>query len=132
MASFSIGKFQIVGTLGSGAHSTILHIRRSADAKNYALKVVPIEDADDRKFLEQARHEFRVAQQLDVVASRERDRGEPRLYVAHHGSEVATGGVTRDVDASGCAVALHDVRSRREVNVREVAERHLAARRVDA
>src|SRR5439155_10597175 len=52
-------------TLGTGAHSTILQIRRSADAKHYALKVVPIDGAADMKFLEQARHEFRVAQMLD-------------------------------------------------------------------
>src|SRR5262245_15473736 len=52
-----IGKFQIMGTLGTGAHSTILHIRRSRDAKNYALKVVPIDGPDDHKFLEQAQHE---------------------------------------------------------------------------
>ena len=37
-----IGKFQILGTLGTGAHSTILHIRRNADSKHYALKVVPL------------------------------------------------------------------------------------------
>jgi serine/threonine protein kinase len=60
-----IGKFQVLGTLGTGAHSTILHVRRSADSKNYALKVVPIGDADDQKYLEQAQHEFRVAQMLD-------------------------------------------------------------------
>ena len=60
-----IGKFQVLGTLGSGANSTILHVRRSADAKNYALKVVPIGGPDDHKFLEQARHEFRVAGMLD-------------------------------------------------------------------
>ncbi len=60
-----IGKFQVLGTLGSGAHSAILHVRRSEDSTNYALKVVPIEDADDNKFLEQAQHEFRVAQLLD-------------------------------------------------------------------
>lgn len=60
-----IGKFQVVGTLGSGAHSSILHIRRSRDSKHYALKVVPIEGKEDLKFLEQAQHEFRVAGMLD-------------------------------------------------------------------
>jgi serine/threonine protein kinase len=60
-----IGSFQILGTLGSGAHSTILHVRRSQDSKQYALKVVPLESKEDQKFLEQARHEFRVAQLLD-------------------------------------------------------------------
>ncbi|MGE3805689.1 MAG: serine/threonine protein kinase [Gemmataceae bacterium] len=65
MASVTIGKFQILGTLGQGAHSTILHVRRSADSKQYALKVVPINSKDDHKFLDQARHEFEVAQRLD-------------------------------------------------------------------
>jgi serine/threonine protein kinase len=65
MAYDKIGRFQVLGTLGAGAHSTILHIRRNADAKHYALKVVPIHDADELKYLEQARHEFRVAQLLD-------------------------------------------------------------------
>lgn len=61
----SIGKFQVVSTLGNGAHSTILLIRREADQKAYALKVVPIADAEEHKFLEQARHEFRLAQMFD-------------------------------------------------------------------
>jgi eukaryotic-like serine/threonine-protein kinase len=60
-----IGNFQIMGTLGSGAHSTILHIRRSADGKQYALKVVPLEAKEDQKFLEQAQHEIKVAGMLD-------------------------------------------------------------------
>jgi len=60
-----IGKFQVLGNLGKGAHSTILHIRRNLDSKQYALKVVPIGGKDDRKFLEQAHHEFRVAKMLD-------------------------------------------------------------------
>jgi serine/threonine protein kinase len=59
-----IGKFQVIGALGSGAHSTILHIRRAEDGKNYALKVVPIDGPDDQKYLVQAQHEFRVAQRL--------------------------------------------------------------------
>ncbi len=61
----AIGKYHVLGTLGSGAHSTIYHIRRTADAKQYALKVVPIDDKDDQKFLEQARHELKVGQLLD-------------------------------------------------------------------
>jgi len=60
-----IGKFHVLGTLGSGAHSTILHVRRADDARHYALKVVKIASAGERKFLEQARHEFAVAQKLD-------------------------------------------------------------------
>ncbi len=61
----SIGKFQVIGKLGSGAQSIILHIRRSADGKHYALKVVPLTDAGDQKFQEQAQHELRVAQMLE-------------------------------------------------------------------
>jgi serine/threonine protein kinase len=64
MAFGAIGKFQVLGTLGSGAHSSILHIRRSADSRQYALKVVPLGDKEDHKFLEQAQHEFKVAQML--------------------------------------------------------------------
>lgn len=60
-----IGPFQVLRTLGKGAHSTILLIRRSADARQYALKVVPINSPEDLKFLEQAEHEFAVAQLLD-------------------------------------------------------------------
>lgn len=60
-----IGKFQVLDTLGSGANSSILHIRRDADSKEYALKVVPIEDEDDKKYLEQAKHELRVGQMLN-------------------------------------------------------------------
>jgi serine/threonine protein kinase len=60
----SIGSFQVMGPLGTGAHSTILHIRRSSDSKQYALKIVPIEEEEDKKYLEQAEHEFAVAQKL--------------------------------------------------------------------
>ncbi len=63
----SIGKHTILGTLGKGAHSTILHIRRAADSREYALKVVPIEEPEDEKYLEQSKLEFRVAQMLGHV-----------------------------------------------------------------
>jgi eukaryotic-like serine/threonine-protein kinase len=65
MAIDTIGKFTVLDTLGSGAHSSILHIRRDEDSKEYALKLVPIDDKDDRKYLEQAKHEFRVGQMLN-------------------------------------------------------------------
>ena len=64
MATQAIGKFQVLGNLGAGAHSKILHIRCSGDGKQYALKVVPIDSKDDHKFLEQAQHEYRVGQML--------------------------------------------------------------------
>lgn len=60
-----IGPFQVLGALGSGAHSSIMHVRRKADGKQYALKVVPLNGPADQKFLEQARHEFRVSGMLD-------------------------------------------------------------------
>lgn len=64
MDSGPIGKFQVLSTLGKGANSSILHIRRDKDSRQYALKVVPITGPDDRKYLIQAEHEFRVAQLL--------------------------------------------------------------------
>jgi len=60
-----IGKFTVLDTLGSGAHSSILHVRREADSKEYALKLVSVESKEEMKFLEQAKHEFRVGQMLD-------------------------------------------------------------------
>ncbi len=65
MSAFTIGKFQVVEPLGTGAHSSILHVRRNADSKHYALKIVSIEGAEEQKFLDQAEHEFKVAQMLD-------------------------------------------------------------------
>lgn len=60
-----IGGYEVLHALGEGANSKILHIRRRADNRSYALKVVPINGAEDRKYLEQAQHEFRVGQMLD-------------------------------------------------------------------
>ena len=65
MSVFTIGKFQVVEPLGTGAHSSIMHVRRTADSKHYALKVVSIGGPDEQKFLDQAEHEFKVAQMLD-------------------------------------------------------------------
>jgi serine/threonine protein kinase len=60
----SIGKYQVIATLGQGAHSTILYIRRKEDSREYALKVVPIDGPEDQKFLTQAQHEFAVSQKF--------------------------------------------------------------------
>ena len=65
MSRFTIGKFQVINPLGSGAHSTILKVRRAADSTHYALKVIIIEDPEDQKYIAQARHEFVVANMLD-------------------------------------------------------------------
>jgi eukaryotic-like serine/threonine-protein kinase len=63
----AIGKYEILGTLGTGAHSTIFHIYRPADRKAYALKEVLIKERADHKFIDQAEHEYDVAQLLDHV-----------------------------------------------------------------
>jgi len=61
----SIGEFKILGELGKGAHSTLYHIRRAKDDRQFALKVVPIKTKDDTKYYEQAQLEFRVGQMLE-------------------------------------------------------------------
>jgi serine/threonine protein kinase len=60
-----IGKFLVLGNLGMGANSSILHIRRAIDSRQYALKVIPITGPEDFKFLTQGRHEFRISRMLD-------------------------------------------------------------------
>jgi serine/threonine protein kinase len=66
MSDIQIGKFQVIEHLGSGAHSSILHVRRVADSRNYALKVVTVDDPEtDMKFVRQAQHEYRVGKMLD-------------------------------------------------------------------
>lgn len=65
MAVDHIGKFKVLATLGAGAHSSILHIRREEDGKEYALKVVTIDGEEEKKFLEQAEHELRVGKMLN-------------------------------------------------------------------
>jgi len=59
-----IGKFTVLDTLGAGAHSSILHIRRTEDEREYALKLVAIDGKAELKFLDQAKHEYRVGQML--------------------------------------------------------------------
>jgi serine/threonine protein kinase len=60
-----IGEFAVLAALGSGAAGRVLHIRRKADARAYALKVVPLGGGVNRKYLEQARREYRVGRMLD-------------------------------------------------------------------
>jgi serine/threonine protein kinase len=62
-----IGQFQILAELGKGAHSTIYLIRRHSDNRQFALKSVPVHSKDEAKFLDQAKHEYRVAQLLEHV-----------------------------------------------------------------
>lgn len=65
MAIDKIGKFQVLATLGAGAHSSILHVRREDDGREYALKVVSVDGPEEKKFLDQAEHELRVGRMLN-------------------------------------------------------------------
>ena len=65
MALDSIGKVSILATLGAGAHSSILQVRRADDGKDYALKLVTIDGEAEKKYLQQAEHEFRVGKMLN-------------------------------------------------------------------
>lgn len=60
-----IGPIKVFGALGQGARSNVMLVRREADGLEYALKVVPVARAKDKKYLLQARTEFRVGQLLD-------------------------------------------------------------------
>ena len=46
----SIGNVEVLATLGAGAHSSILQVRRQEDGKLYAFKVVPIDGEEDKKY----------------------------------------------------------------------------------
>jgi len=65
MSFDKIGKVTVLATLGAGAQSSIVKVRREADGREYAMKIVPVETEDDKKYLDQAKHEFRVGQMLD-------------------------------------------------------------------
>src|SRR6266540_4346572 len=60
-----IGLIAVLAALGKGARSNVLLVRRDGDQREYALKVVPVARRKDRKYLAQARQEFRVGQLLD-------------------------------------------------------------------
>jgi serine/threonine-protein kinase len=61
----ALDRFEVLGELGQGAASRILHIRDSESYQHFAMKVVIRRSADEQKFLDQAKHEFDVAQKLD-------------------------------------------------------------------
>jgi eukaryotic-like serine/threonine-protein kinase len=65
MSRNRIGKFTVLAELGTGAGSRVFHVRRAVDSQEFALKVVPVATKKQRKYLEQARHEFRVGSMLD-------------------------------------------------------------------
>jgi serine/threonine protein kinase len=60
-----IGRVAVLAELGAGAGSRVFRVRREADSQEYALKIVPIRCRNDLKYLEQAKHEFRVGRMLD-------------------------------------------------------------------
>ena len=64
----ALDRFEVLGELGRGAGSRILHIRDPLNLQHFAMKVVVRESRDDQKFLDQAKHEFEVAQKLDHPA----------------------------------------------------------------
>src|SRR5437867_3996636 len=61
----ALDHFEVLAELGQGAASRILHIRDPASNQHYAMKIVIRRSADEQKFLDQAKHEFEVAQKLD-------------------------------------------------------------------
>ena len=61
----ALDRFEVLGELGQGAASRILHIRDPESYQHYAMKVVVRRTADEQKFLDQAKHEFEIAQKLD-------------------------------------------------------------------
>lgn len=61
----ALDRFEVLGELGRGAASRILHIRDAESYQHFAMKIVIRRTADEQKFLDQAKHEFEVAQKLD-------------------------------------------------------------------
>ena len=57
--------YQVVQFLGSGARSTIWHIRDINTNESYALKRAVRRQSSDEKFLAQAINEYNVGSQLD-------------------------------------------------------------------
>jgi eukaryotic-like serine/threonine-protein kinase len=58
--------YRVLNVLGTGAGSTILLVSdKTAGGKQYALKVVKRQDADDDIYIAQAMHEFEVVQRLN-------------------------------------------------------------------
>ena len=60
-----IGPIEVLAALGQGAKSNVMLVRREADGCRYALKVTNVAKRKERKYLAQARQEFRVLQKLD-------------------------------------------------------------------
>lgn len=61
----TLDRFEVLAVLGRGAASRILHVRDPESREHYAMKVVVRRTAEEQKFLDQAKHEYAVAQELD-------------------------------------------------------------------
>jgi serine/threonine-protein kinase len=61
----TLDQFEVLGELGRGAASRILHIRDPHTLQHYAMKVVIRRGADEQKCLDQAKHEYEIAQRFD-------------------------------------------------------------------
>lgn len=57
--------YRVVKSLGVGAGSTILQISDKASGRDFALKVVKRQDADDDIYIDQVQHEFEILPTLD-------------------------------------------------------------------
>jgi serine/threonine protein kinase len=60
-----IGKFDVLETIGKGAGSTVFKIHRHEDDKTYALKVVKVKEADDKRYIDQLQHEFEIGSRFN-------------------------------------------------------------------
>ena len=60
-----IGKFDVLEELGKGAGSTVFKVRRHEDCQVYALKVVKVQDADDKRYIDQLLHEYDIGGKLN-------------------------------------------------------------------
>lgn len=67
---FQIAGYEVVGTLGQGARSTIYHVRSTKDGQQYALKRVIRNGPNDQRFLDQAIAEHKMAGRFDHPALR--------------------------------------------------------------
>jgi serine/threonine-protein kinase len=60
-----IGKVTVLEELGTGAGSRVFRVRREKDSCEYALKVAHVGTGRTRKYLAQARNEYRIGRMLD-------------------------------------------------------------------
>ena len=65
LATMDIGAIEVLGALGQGARSHVMLVRRAADGQTYALKVTNVGKKSERKYLDQARREYRTLGRLD-------------------------------------------------------------------